>query len=56
MNEQQPAEQENPVTAVPRRQVLRSLLGVATGLAVMGGLAACGGGETNDGEDDDEDD
>jgi hypothetical protein len=42
-------EQKNP--PVPRRQALRSLLGIATGLGLLVGLAACGG----DGEDDEDD-
>ena len=48
---QQPlTEQEQTKAPVPRRRALRSLLGIVTGLGVLVGLAACGGGE------DDEDD
>ena len=46
---QPPLPERGPVAApVPRRQALRSLLGVVTGLGVLIGLAACGGEEDED--------
>jgi hypothetical protein len=45
----QPHDQpEQQATPVPRRNVLRSLIGAATGLATLLGLAACGGDDNED--------
>jgi hypothetical protein len=42
--------------SVPRRRLLRALSGAVMGVAVLGVLSSCGGGDGEDGDEDEDDD